>query len=66
MRKKINILLISMMLVTSFVFVFPVMNVEAVGAQNADFNFTPNYPANSDVIQFNDLSTDDDGVIVSW
>ena len=66
MKKKIGIVSICMMLVTTLVFVIPAINVSAAEAPNADFNFTPNYPANSDVIQFNDLSTDSDGHIVQW
>ena len=62
MNRKI-VLLCCMMLVTAFTIVFPIKNVEAAEKPNADFYYTPNSPAKTDVIQFYDLSTDSDGVI---
>jgi len=32
----------------------------------ADFMYTPNNPTNQDIIQFSDLSSDTDGIIIKW
>ena len=40
--------------------------VEKNTAPSAEFTYTPNFPRVTDTIQFQDLSTDSDGRIVSW